>query len=83
MAILWCTGVPVVDAADAVKRLKEKIREFNMVPEYISIISVDRRNGVWVIEFMYLFRRYVAEVDEDGRILALKSRSMPLVGSPA
>ena len=52
-------------------------------PEYISIISVDRRNGIRVIEFMYLFRRYVAKVDKDGRVLALKSRSMPLVGSPA
>ncbi len=63
----------VVDTADAVKRLKEKLKDFNMNPEHISIISAEKRNSIWVIEFAYMFRRYIAEVDEQGRILALKA----------
>jgi len=54
-----------------------------MNPEHISIINVEKRNSIWAIEFTYMFRRYIAEVDEEGRILALKSKPILAQGIPA
>ena len=63
----------VTEATDVMRVLKEKLREFNINPEFVTVDRVEKVNGKWVVVFYHFFRRYVVEVDEEGRILSLKS----------
>jgi len=65
----------ISEATDVVKVLKEKLREFNINPEAISIYRVEKVDDKWVIEFRYFFTMYVVEVDEQGRVLSFKAKS--------
>ncbi len=62
----------IAEATDAAKVLKEKIKEFNMKPDYVTIVSVEKQDNKWIIVFWYLFEQYTAEIDENGRIMSLK-----------
>jgi hypothetical protein len=62
------------DAAEAVRILKGKLSELNINPEYITVSNIEQKDGKWIIEFEYLFRTYVAELDSEGRLLSLKSK---------
>ena len=55
----------ITEATEAMRVLKEKLREFNINPEYITVDAVERANGKWVIVFY-----------EEGRILSLKSGTL-------
>ncbi len=64
------------DAAEAIKVLKEKLSNANINPEFITITNVYRKGNVWIIEFSYMFRTYVAELDTSGKLLSLRSKTI-------
>ncbi len=64
------------DAAEAIKVLKEKLSNANINPEFITITNVYRKGNVWIIEFSYMFRTYVAELDISGKLLSLRSKTI-------
>ena len=64
------------DAAEAIKVLKEKLSNANINPEFMTITNVYRKGNVWIIEFSYMFRTYVAELDISGKLLSLRSKTI-------
>jgi len=63
-------------AAEAIKVLKEKLSNANINPVFITITNVYRKGNVWIIEFTYMFRTYVAELDASGKLLSLRSKTI-------
>ncbi len=63
----------ITEATDAVRVLKGKLKEFNINPDHITVDAVVRSGGKWVVVFYYFFTRYVVELDEEGRVLSLRS----------
>lgn len=45
-----------------------------MNPQYVVVTGVERVDDRWVVQFRYLFRKYVAELSTDGRLLSLRER---------
>lgn len=64
------------DAAEAIKVLKEKLSNANINPEFITITNVYRKENIWIIEFTYMFRTYIAELDTSGKLLSLRSKTI-------